>query len=145
MSLKTKKIWSVVWPVSLKFCKKSKKFTRLSCHSFWIIQRLLRHFFPITWYFRVFISVSKFFYTWVLLTFHIWLPEISSSELSCGAGKCGDSSDLRMPIKLFVIINVSKYFLSLNNGNQFSIVRVFVCHHLVRKKTSKIFKSFSRL
>ena len=33
---------------------------------------------------------------------------------------CGNSSDLGMPMKLFVIINISKYFLPLSNGYWFS-------------------------
>ena len=44
--------------------------------------------------------------TSVLITFHIRLSELSSSELSCGSGKGGNSSDLGLPIKSFVIINV---------------------------------------
>ena len=40
------------------------------------------------------------------MIFRIWLSELSSSELSCGSGKGGNSSDLGLPIKLFAIINV---------------------------------------
>ena len=39
------------------------------------------------------------------MIFCIWLSELSSSELSFGFGKGGNSSDLGLPIKLFVIIN----------------------------------------